>query len=102
MSKIKPFLFTPESIEFPEDLLSLESRSVTETDTLMETQRYVTSFERFTCISFNLEGDVASEYIFLDGHLVMLEHSIFGDAHFWIGKGKLLHEMKQKILLTDG
>lgn len=95
-------LFVPETIESPQDLLALDCKPVVESDTLMDCQRYGYSFERFMSVEFSMEGDVTSRYVFLDEQLVMLEHCVWGDAHFWIGNGSLSPLLARKILLVSG
>ena len=73
----KAVLFMPEKIESPEDMLELDCKPVEELDTLMACQRYEYSFERFVCVEFNMQGDVSSQYIFLDSQLIMLEHCVW-------------------------
>ena len=98
----RSIVFQPETFIRPEDLLSTECRCVDESDTLADCQRWEHSFERYKCIEFSMEGDVSSRYIFIDEHLVMLEHCVWGDAHFWIGNGKLQTRFAQKIFATKG
>ncbi len=94
-------LFVPEQIQSPEDMLTLDCRPVEESDTLMDCRRYEYSFERFVCIEFSAEGNVSSQYVFLDSQLIMLEHCVWGDAHFWIGNGSLSPSLAQKIFKPD-
>ena len=98
----KHIVFQPEAIIQPEDLLSTECRSVDELDTLTGCQRWEYSFERYKCIEFSMEGDVSSQYIFIDDHLVMLEDCVWRDAHFWIGNGRLQPKLARKIFATSG
>ena len=98
----KNIVYQPETIIRPEDLLSKECRAVKESDTLTDCQRWEHSFENYKCIEFSMEGDVSSQYIFVDNHLVMLEHCVWGDAHFWIGNGRLQSKFAKKIFAKNG
>ena len=98
----KTIVFQPRTIRFPNELLSLSARPVSETDTLTDCQRWEHSFGRYKCVEFNMESNVTSQYVFLDEQLIMLEHSVWADAHFWIGNGKLTPSLASKILLTNG
>ena len=97
----KTIVFQPATIIRPEELLSTECRSVNESDTLAGGQRWEHSFDRYKCIEFSLEGDVSAQYFFIDDHLVMLEDCVWGDAHFWIGNGRLQPKFARKILATN-
>lgn len=94
-------LFTPELIESPQDMLEQESKPVTELNTLMGGQRHDYEFERFVCVEFDFEGDVSSQYIFLDSQLIMLEDHVWHDAHFWIGNASLSPQLTRKIVSVD-
>jgi len=95
-------LFVPDTIESPKDLLALDCKPVVESDTLMDCQRYDYSFEQFRYVEFSMEGDVTSQYIFLDSQLVMLEFRVWHNAHFWIGNGNLSPLLAKKILMVGG
>ena len=98
----KYIVFQPQTIIRPEDLLSLESQSVDELNTLADCQRWEYSFERYRCIEFSMEGDVSSQYFFIDDHLVMLEDCVWRDAHFWIGNGRLQPKLARTIFANSG
>ena len=98
----KTIVFQPDKIVFPMDLLELEPRIVDETDTLAECQRWENSIGRYKHVGFDMQSNVTSEYVFLDGQLVMLEHTVFGDAHFWIGNGTLSPSIAAKVLIGNG
>lgn len=96
----KTVVFRPEKITLPDDLLKLQSRLVAESDTLAESQRYEFTFGRFKYVSFSMQSDVVSDYLFLDDHLIMLNHSVFSDDYFWIGNGELSSEYEH-LLFSD-
>lgn len=94
----KAFVFEPVAVRTPLDLLALESRPITLTDTLTDCQRSEYSIGRFRHVEFSMEGDVTSRYVLLDDQLIMLDHCVWSDAHFWIGNGKLTPPFASKVL----